>query len=256
MIAVERTLRILSQLSQAPEGRSLSDLSEELQVPPSSLHRILRVLVDEGYVVQEAVTHRYSIGPEVFAMTGRSASRRSLVEASRPHLQWLTDQFHETAFATSLVGGVPVCVAISECDRPLRLFINVGQRMPFHAAASARVILAHQPEEVARRWLATETFESFTTTTPTSADAVMALLPQIRTNGYAVCTEELDRHVVALAAPVRDVDGDVSASVTVLGPSMRLADERREAAARLVVEAGRRISAARGYAEWREEEAG
>lgn len=254
MIAVERTLRVLTSLSHSPDGRSLTELSDELDLPLASLHRILRVLVDAGFAVQDT-DQRYSVGPEVFALTGRSAAGRSLVEASRPHLEWLSDQSGETAFAASLVGGVPVCVAISECDRPLRLFINVGQRMPYHAAASARAILAFQPDEIAREWLRNENFESFTTTTPTSADAVMAMLPQIRRDGYAICTEELDRHVTALAAPIRDVDGVVSASVTVLGPTVRMADERREAAARLVVEAGRRISAARGYAEWQEEDA-
>lgn len=254
MSAIERTLWILRELSQHTEGYGVKELSEDLDLPQSSVHRILRVLVDEGFVVQESMSHRYSIGPEVFAMTGRSAAGRSLVEASRPHLDWLAQEINETAFATSLVGGVPVCVAISECDRPLRLFINVGQRMPFHAAASARVILAHQSEDEARRMITDEKFESFTTTTPTSADAVMALLPDIRERGYAVCTEELDRHVTALAAPVRDVDGLVTSSVTVLGPTVRMADERREAAAALVVEAGRRISAARGYAEWQTDE--
>lgn len=247
MIAVERSFEILRSLSAQADGASVTELSEMLDAPASSVHRLLQVLVDEGFVVQEPASRRYALGPGAFELTSSYSQRLSVASISRPHLAWLTENSGETSFVTSLVGTEPVCVAIAECDRPLRLFIDIGQRMPYHAAASARAILAYQDRDEAERRLRAETFESFTHTTPTNAEDVLAMLDGIRRDGFAICAQELDEHVTAVAAPIRNRAGSVRASATVVGPAERLEGERRDDAIRLVKVAAERISRAWGY---------
>lgn len=247
MIAIERSIRILKVLSDCADGASVTELSDAMDAPASSVHRLLRVLVDEGFVVQEPKSRQYSIGPEALGLSRAYLSGRSFVAEARPYLEWLTEASGETTFATSVVGSVPICVAIAECDRPLRLFINIGQQMPYHAAASARAILAFVDPAAAEKRLDEAPLTAFTRATPTSSAEVMSMLPRIRRQGYAICERELDEHVTAVSAPIRAASGDVRESVTIVGPAERLEGEQRKVAARLVKEAAQRITAASDY---------
>lgn len=242
MIAVERSTRILKMLSHWPEGASVTQLSEMIGVPASSIHRILRVLVEQGFVIQEPKSRQYSIGPEALELGRAYLNGRRFAVEVRPYLEWLTVHSGETSFATSVLGRVPICVAITQCDRPVRLFIDVGQQMPYHAAASAMAILAFADFEEAKRRLDEAPLTSFTNATLTEKSDVMAMLPTIRRDGYAVCERELDEHVAAVSAPIMSTSGDVRESVTIVGPVERLQGDHREEAIGLVKEAARRLS--------------
>lgn len=248
MIALERSLDILRLLSRHPDGVSVKALSDELGTPPSSTHRVLQVLVDERFAVQDGSTRRYKLGPEVLQLNRSYLEKQVFATVARPHLLQLTAETGETSFATSLVGTAPICVAIAECDRPLRLFIGVGQRMPYHAAASARAILANMDRELAEHLLRTEEpFEQFTERTPRSVEEVMAVLDTVRRQGYAVCEDEFDRHVAAVSAPVKDFHGGVVGSVTIVAMEDRLRGQSRERVVRSVREAADGVSQAMGH---------
>lgn len=249
MIALERSLDILRLLSKQPEGVSVKALSEELGTPPSSTHRVLQVLVDERFAVQDSSTKRYKLGPEVLQLNRSYLEKQVFATVARPHLLHLAAETGETSFATSLVGTAPICVAIAESDRPLRLFIGVGQRMPYHAAASARAILANMDRDVAEKLLRSEEpFERFTERTPRTVEEVMAVLDVVRRDGYAVCEDEFDRHVAAVAAPVRDFQGVVMGSVTIVAMEDRLRGRDRDRVVKSVIDTANQISQAMGHA--------
>jgi IclR family acetate operon transcriptional repressor len=248
MIAVERSLDVLRLLSRHPDGASVKTLSDELGTPPSSTHRVLQVLVDERFAVQDPATRRYKLGPEVLQLNRAYLEKQVFATVARSHLLQLTAETGETSFATALVGTVPICVAMAECDRPLRLFIGIGQRMPYHAAASARAILAFMDPEVAEQLLRSEEpFEQFTERTPQSVPEVMAVLDIVRREGYALCEDEFDRHVAAVAAPVKEFHGGVSSSVTIVAMEERLRGRNRERVVRSVRETADRISQSMGH---------
>ena len=247
MLAIERVLRILEVLSREGGGASVTDLGQAVGAPVSTVHRLLSILVDQGFVTQDRRTRRYHVGPGFVRLAQAFLQRRSLASEARAHLERLTEECGETSFVTSMVGDSPVCVAIAECNRPLRLFIEVGQRMPFHAAASARAILAFRDEVTVKRLLEDEPFESYTGATPRTHDEVVRLLPEIVRLGYAVCEEELDENVTAIAAPIRGADGRVEASVALVAPAERMRGERREDVVAAVKSAALDISLSQGY---------
>lgn len=247
MLAIQRVLRILEALSRANDGSTVTELGREVGAPASTVHRLLGTLLTEGYVTQDPDTRRYEVGPAFVRTTQGFLNRRTLPNGARQHLERLTRSCGETSFVTSMVGDVPICVAIAECSRPLRLFIEVGQRMPYHAAASARAILAFRDETTVERLLEAEPFRSYTGATPRTHDEVVRLLPEIVRLGYAVCEEELDENVTAIAAPIRDADGRVEASVTIVAPAERLRGSERHRVAEAVKATALDISRELGY---------
>lgn len=244
---IERSIRLLEELSAHGDGLGVLSLSKQTGVPPATAHRILNALLKHNLVVQENSSGHYRLGPRILGWTQSYLDRNDLVTAARPYLAQLSSHTKETAFLTTLLSDYPVCVAIAESSRPLRFFIRIGQRMPYHAAASARSILAFRPLREAERLLIGDSLTGFTRSTATTIESAMEGLSEIREQGYAVCDQELEVGVTAIAAPIRDITGEVVASITVVAPSDRLLSVQRTACAARVIEAASGISGALGY---------
>ncbi len=213
MQLVKRTLAVLRILGDSP-GLTMQELATSLDVPLPSMHRLLATLTEEEFVVRTD-ERQFVLGPAALAL---ARGRRQLEDVARPFMRELSATTGETVFLTRLVGRRAICVAMVEGTRALRLFVAVGQSMPFHAAASARVLLVDRsPDEVAAL-LGEGPPEAYTATTPTTPAAVARHLDDVRRDGYDVCREELDPNVLAVSAPIRNAAGEVEASLTVAAP--------------------------------------
>ncbi|MBI2756246.1 MAG: IclR family transcriptional regulator [Chloroflexi bacterium] len=244
---VERALDVLDALAEQPQSTGVIRLGEQLGLPGSSLHRLLGVLVEHGLATQDADTRRYRLGPRVMQLSQAYRRQNTLEAVAQPHLQDLRDGAQETVFLTQLVRHEAVCIATAESPRPLQFFMRPGQTMPYHAAASARVILAYRPAGEAERLLRGEPLDRYTSATRASIEELLADLPSIRAQGWAVCDEEMEVGVAALSAPIHDGEAEVTASVTIVAPAERLAPARRPAMLKLLLACASAISADLGY---------
>jgi len=236
MQAVSRAASVLRALAEADRDLGVAEVASTVELPIGSVHRMLMALTEEELVSRSPVSGRFRISGGLYRIAVRGFERRGLAVAAAEPLARLRDQTGETAFVCQLVGHDIVCVAIAETARPLRLFVRVGQTMPPHAAASARVVLAYRDQAEVDRILQTHRLDSFTDTTPSTREDVLMHLTEVRAAGYDICDDELDQHVWAVAAPVRVDEELVAASVTVAAPSRRLPDAAARAG---VVEAVR-----------------
>ena len=216
MQLVKRTVGVLRSLVRHPQGAGLQDIANDLEIPLSTTHRLLGVLVAEEFVVRDDRTYR--LGPEALRL---SSATPPLHEIARPHLTRLSADTGETVFLAELVNDRVLCTAMAPGSHALRLFVHVGQDLPLNAAAGARAILAHRSPEEARRLLTEAALTSFTADTPNSPDAVLDVLATVRERGYDVCDGELDANVVAVGAAIRTAQG-ITASLTVAAPPERL----------------------------------
>lgn len=223
MQVIARALDVLVLVGRSSGGMLLSEISQELDLPPSTAHRLLKVLLQNGFLSRDDDSRRYVAGFRLLELAGAIHTTGSVAEVAQPHLDRLRDRFGETAFAAELVGGRAVCVALAEGPAPLRLTVGIGQELPLHAAASARVLLAYTSDGEARGLLERHAMQQFTEATPRTTDSVLAHLARIRSDGYGVCENEFDENVYAVAAPVRTPEGRARASVTLAGPAGRCA---------------------------------
>jgi IclR family acetate operon transcriptional repressor len=169
------------------------------------------------------------------------------VTIAAPHLAELVALTRESVFLSERIGDDVICVASAESPRPLSFYMRLGQRTPYHAAASARAILAFRPSSERLRLLEAEDLEMFTARTPSSVTAVMRALEATRSSGYAVCDEELEVGVTAVSVPVASATGDIDASLTLVAPQDRRCGSSRLDAAERLARAGRSISADLGH---------
>lgn len=223
MQVVVRALSVLRVLSGERRGLTMGEIAERLDVPLASMHRVLGVLRDERFVTRSPSNRRYFLGPAARELAGNDASRESPLVKPHEAVAVASRVTGETVFLSELVGGMVVCLALAESRHPLRLFVRVGQEMPLHAAAAARVLLAGLTSIEARNLLERHApLTHFTDETPVTVDQVIDHLSLIRTRGFDVCSSELDENVWAVAAPVRSSIDEVVASVTLAAPLHRI----------------------------------
>lgn len=247
MSSVERVLDLLGTISRRPRGASLKEISAELELPPPSVHRLLRTCVDRGFCEQDPDSQRYLPGPRLVDLARATLEEHDIVSASATELRHLRDRTGETTFLTTMVGLAATCVAVESSERPVRLHIQLGLRMPFHASAAARAILAFRPEHEAKRLLGNEELIAFTDNTPTTIDDALARLHQVREDGYASSHSELDENTIGIAAPVRNRQGDVTSSLCVALPLTRFPIGDQAHVAKEVIAAADRVSIALGW---------
>jgi DNA-binding IclR family transcriptional regulator len=245
MRLVRRTLEALEVLGAHAEGLGVTRLGELLGEPPSSVHRLLAVLVATGYVTRDE--RRYRLGFKVLRLGQAYQRRNELVAVGKPHIGDLSARTLESVFLSELIGDDTICVASAESPRPLSFYMRLGERTPYHAASSARAILAFQPDAVQIRLMQQEQLERFTTRTPITVAEALAEVQRTAVRGYAICDQEMEYGITALSAPIRDAEGLVSASVTLVAPQDRLVGAHRETVAAMLLTTAAAISTDLGH---------
>jgi DNA-binding IclR family transcriptional regulator len=241
--AVARAFALLEELA-AQEEAGLADLSRRVGLHPSTTHRLLASLIACGYAAQSRVTGRYRLSRKVLHLTtGTRALDAHLRTVARPHLEAVRTEIDETTNLVALEGTSAVYLEQAESRRVVRLFAEPGRRVPAHASAAGKAMLAFQDPAVLERMYAGEPWESLTVATITTAIALREELQSVRVRGFAVDNEEYEDGVSCVAAPVFDAGGHVCAAISVSAPSARLLRRGFEPVGHLLVRHADEISA-------------
>jgi IclR family acetate operon transcriptional repressor len=220
--SIDRALRILAVVSGAPRGLSLDDLAGRLEVPKSSLHRILAALKYRRFVAQPEPGGPYFLGTELLATAFRFSDGLDLRALIRPYLTRLAAALNETTHMAVLEGAEIVYQDKIESSHTIKLSSVIGGRNPAHATGVGKALLAwtYPGDDPLRAWAAR--YEPLARRTPgtiTSVPRLAAELAAVRRRGYALDTEENEAGVRCAAVPIflgRDVPA-AAVSVTVLG---------------------------------------
>lgn len=189
-------------------------------------HRILAALTGRRYLARDERTRRFRLGPAALELGERARAVLDLRQAALPVLRRLARQTDETALLTvpNSERDRSVCLERVESSQPLRLSVEPGRRLPLHAGASQKALLAFLAEEDIER-VAAGSLERLCGATITDADALRADLAEVRERGWAISFEETNVGVWGVAVPLLDEDGTAVAAVGLAGPSARLSPD-------------------------------
>lgn len=213
---------LLDLLANNRHGLSFGDIRTALDVPKSSLHGLLKVMTDRGYLSLDTQTRLYRVGVRVWESGHAFSSATDLARVAQPHLAALLGELNETIQMAILDGLENVYIAKQDSDHPLRLVSDVGRRLPAHTTALGKMLLAMLDSEELDRRLDGVTLQSFTEATISDTDDLRAMVAKIRRRGYA---EDLGEYTIGLycvAVPVMDRPGHVVAAISCSVPVARL----------------------------------
>ncbi len=225
--SADRTVELLELLAGYDEPRTLSEIHRELNYPKSSLFVLLRTLVARGWVETDRRGTGYSIGVRALLVGTSYLDRDPAIRAATRVLELLRAEVNETVHLARLDGADVVYLASRESAHHLRLTSRVGRRVPAHATALGKALLAGLTDAEADAILPAR-LEALTPLTVVDREQLFAELAEIRERGYAAergqNTSGLGCFAVALA--YRDPPADaISCSV----PYSRLDDAEHAA---------------------------
>lgn len=236
--SIERTFGLLETLADNDGVMGVSQLAAASGLPLPTIHRLIRTLVDLGYVRQEP-SRQYALGARLIRL-GESSARLLSVWA-RPHLAHLVDELGESANLAVLDGDQVVYVAQEQSRHSMRMFTEVGRRVLPHCTAVGKALLADLPPERVRELLKRTGMPQHTPHTITSPDVFEAALAVVARQGYAIDEGEQEIGVRCVAVAVPDAPSRLAMSVS--GPATRMTEPLVQQAVPLLHAAAAALSA-------------
>ena len=244
--SADRVLRILQAFAPHERDVSLGDIAQRVDLPKSSVHRLLMTLIAHGFVERDDTSRRYKLGIRLFELGSAAIHERGLYGAAQPALEQLSRATGETCHLAVLSGSEAVYVYKVDGPSSIIMSSRVGGRAPVHATSIGKVLTAWaSPEMIAQVRMAP--MKASTAHTITSLKEFDEALEKIREDGYALDLEEFEDGLRCIAAPVRDQSARVVAALGIAGPRARLEDGRIRELIPVVVESADLLSRNLGY---------
>src|SRR3984957_19315722 len=217
--SIERAFDLLETLADAGGALGLSELARVSGLPLPTVHRLIRTLVNRGYVRQEA-SRRYTLGSRLIRL-GETSSRM-LGTSLRPFLAQLVRVTGETANLAMLDGDEVVYIAQVPSPHQMRMFTEPGRRVRTHCTAVGKALLAQMPEADVRALLRRTGMEPHTVATITDPDELVEHLALVREQGYA--RDEGEQEIGVRCIAVHVPDAPTMMAISVSGPQARLSE--------------------------------
>jgi DNA-binding IclR family transcriptional regulator len=246
---IARVCRLLKSFDPSKAELSLAELARQNGLNPTTAYRILQALIEEGFLIQDSESTKYSLGYGIVKLGELAKQGNALLKMVYPYAEKLAKYSGESItieilnnnFQTETILFIPSSYRVS--FQPPH-----GKPLPAHCTSTGKAQLAFlSPDKLES--ILIQGLQSLTPNTITDPDRLKKNLEKVRQQGYATTQEELELDLVAIAAPIFDDKGQVYAGISVGGPSTRLTEERITEIAPKVVEIARKISEEMGLRE-------
>jgi DNA-binding IclR family transcriptional regulator len=222
MVRYLRIPALLEQLARARHPQTLAQLAQRLDLPKTSLMRILSSLVESGFVVHAPGERGFVLGPRATRLALEVLSTPHFSRSSRAILARLVETTGETCNLTALEGDGMRYLERVETSHLLRLKLDVGTHVPLHCTASGKLMLAMMDDAQRRQVLDRIVLDRHTPRTFVDRAQLERELAVIRQRRVGVDQEEFVLGMVAVAVPVLDAGGGMIAAMACHGPTARV----------------------------------
>ncbi len=225
--SLDRAIGLLEVLANS-DGLSLSDVARQAELPPSTVHRLLATLNRRGLVGQDPETGLWTVGVGLFRIGSAYMRIRKLPDIARPIIRQLLAEVDETVNVSMLDRHELVCVAQAESHAAVRAFFRLGRRLPVHASAAGKAILAAGSDAFQRDLLQRAPLDRFTENTHHTRTALMADVLAVKSRGWAVDDEEHTIGMRCVSAAILNEHREPIGAISISAPAVRMAPERMQ----------------------------
>jgi len=228
---LERTLGVIELLSNNAQGMLLFEVADTLHIPRSATHRVLTSLVEHGYVRQERQQGAYLLTAKIASLAFTFLTGSGISDFAQPVLDRLAKEVGELVRLGMIDGKELVWVAKAQGSRyGLRYDPDMGQVGRLSCSASGHAWLACLPEPEALAIVERQGIGSrgeYGPRAPETKEALLRYLRKARKRGFGLVQQTYSPGANAIAAPIRHPKtGEVTGTVAIAGPEVRLSEER------------------------------
>lgn len=222
---LSRGLDVLEALASADDlGVGPSAIAEMVDLDKATVTRLLRTLVEAGYVAQDEVSRRYRLTGKIRRLAQGVGAQLDLQRIARPHLSRLRHDIGETVHLGVREGLSVYYVEKLVSANSIQLVSKVGQTMPLHTTALGKAIVSALSEADREVLYAQMDFAPRTARTIRSVEEFRTEVSRTQARGYAIDDRENEDFGACVAAPIIGPDGRPVGAVSVSGPDFRIRD--------------------------------
>jgi DNA-binding IclR family transcriptional regulator len=222
--SITRVLEIVEAVSYAPKPISPLELSQMLNIPKPTIHRLIQNLVDEGFIAID-IGGGIIPGQRVRNLSVELWQQRQFFNERQVILQRLVDEIKETCGI-----GIPYHMDMIYTNRvqttlPLQIYLPVGAKSPMWCTATGKLYLSQLSAPSRQKMLRNLALNKFTKNTITDIDKLNIELDTIAATGVGIDNEEFISEMVAVAVPILDKKSRYLASLYLHAPTIRVSLE-------------------------------
>lgn len=214
--STKKTIEILDLISKKPEGLTLNEITEQLDLPKSSVFDILATLkFMEIIKYADERLKNYVIGTKLFIIGNSYIENDDLINSSRKLIKDLGDRLGRTIFIGQESHGKILYLYKYEPDNAIITTANIGSTINMYNSALGKSILAFREDKEVL--ISNFKFKKYTKNTITNLDDLAEELKKVKAFGYAVDNREVEEHLSCVGAPIFNHKGKVIAAVSASG---------------------------------------
>ena len=242
-----KAANVLDILKSENRELTIAEISEFLNIPPSTAHRILSTLIEVGYVSKDDRTHLYGLGPALIPLGIKASSKLDPQAVGKLILEKLSDITREDSYFIIKSGDKGLLLSKAEGKHSLKIVENFGIEIDLHKGAIRKTILAFQDEDYINYYLKRDLSDYLNA--PVDKEVLRRELRQIKNEKISVSDSEYIDSVIGIGAPVFNYKDQLVGSIGVVIPKERITEESKKEYIKAVNSCGIEFSKNLGYSE-------
>lgn len=239
---IKRALDIIRLIVKEQRHLGITEIAQRLSINKSTAFGILRALEEQGFIVKDKSSKRYSMGEQLFELSRMIFKRTDIATIAKPFLEKLVELVEETVFMGVNEGEQLKIVQVVEAKKDLKISSPIGACLPIMAGAAGKVCLSAMKDKEIENLLEKKGLPRFTDNSLTNTDLFMKEIQKTRRIGYAIDLEEFIKGIRGIATVIRS-GGEPVAALWVAGFTSSMNDQKMTKIARHLVLAAQLIGA-------------
>lgn len=242
MQTIDRAMQVIKVLAGSDQKKwvSITDLSKDCDLPVSTMHRLLQSMIKHGLIQQDPNLKLYSMGNTWLEYGLQMYDTFDFVGLIRPEMEKLMHEVGESVYFSKPIGEEALVVERIDCPQnPIRIYDQLGLRIPMNIGAANKVMLAHMPKEealkIVNELVPQEEIEEF-----------LLVLNKIRNEGYGESHGEKTKGTSSVAAPLFNHSNELIGAISIGYVNFNITEERQRFLIEKITEYGLRISSKLG----------
>lgn len=207
---LEKGLKVI----EAFDGRdhlTISTAAALTDISRPTARRVLITLVNLGYA--QMLDNRFYLTPKVLSLGYSYMTARDSWEITTTLLRELSKKTNESSSIAKLVGEEIVYIGRVPANKIMKISLNIGTHLPAYATSMGKLLLAQKSGEELSEYFATADLKPLTPYTVYKEADLRKEFEEIRRRGWAISEDQLEIGLMSIAAPIRNMRGEIIAAI-------------------------------------------
>lgn len=223
--SLARASSILVAIAKNNNHISITELSKVVDLHKSTVHRLLKSLIELGYVRQNTNDSHYELTVKLFELGASVIRQNDLIATARPYLEKLSVLSGEVVHLVIPDQTDIIYVDKVESTHTLRMHSYIGKRSPMYCTAVGKAILATQSDDAVRNFWTQISPVKHTPYTIVDIESFLQEIEQIRSKGISYDNEEHETEIRCIGTALTNYSGTVVGAISISGPKQRMSDD-------------------------------